>query len=95
MKLLTEKASPIHSNAVLWWALGPNAVKRFKIWKCCVLFWSSRSETLGPFAKEPSNFKIDERQMVWRYVWRLARDIVGDEQAMEFKGNYTDKLRIT
>ena len=28
-------------------------------------------------------------------MWRLARDIAGDEQTMGFKGNHADKLRIT
>ena len=32
--------------------------------------------------------------MVWRYVWQIARDIAGDDQTMEFKGQHADKLRI-
>ena len=33
--------------------------------------------------------------MVWRYVWRLARDIVGAGQIMGSKGHHVNKLQIT
>ena len=97
MKLSSEDTSPIHSNATLWRALGPNAVKRFKMWKCCFSLQDPKLPV--PPRKTHPNFKVDEflrdRQKVWRYVWRLARDIAGDEQTMGFKGNHADKLRIT
>ena len=52
-----------------------------------------------PLRKTHPNFKVDEflrdRQKVWRYMWRLARDIAGDEQTMGFKSHHADKLRIT
>ena len=96
-KLQTEEESPIHSNAALRRALGPNAARRFREWKCCFSLQDPKLPV--PSRKTHPNFKLDEfnRHLlkIWRYAWRLKRDLAGDEQTMGFKGQHVDKLRIT
>ena len=67
------------------------------MWKCCFSLQDPKLSV--PLQKTHPNFKVDEflrdRQLVWRYMWRLTRNIAGDEQTMRFKGYHTNKLRVT